>query len=474
MGNCACQPKHSSKSTKSREPFYPRVINARIVTKGESGKGKEAKNKIESVSFEASEPIILISKNLNNAFKSFSVSSCVLPNLDPRGLLSKTCQDICFVEEGQFTVLLGEYDGHGETGTQVVEFCKEFMIDYYHTHEDIIAKTSDGPELFLTSACHDCHKGLCDSKIDVSFSGSTQVLVLIYNNQIYFANLGDSRCVLASTQDIFYVPKPVDRPKAGSSPQKIARDYKFRINTKKTPLVTGLNSIQLTRDQKPEDSEELPRLIASGARLERMSDNGRKYGPLRVWKPSANTPGLAMARSLGDSIGKEIGVICTPAINAHPIDPEHDFFVVMGSDGLWDVMENAEVMSFVATYRNRCAKTMTRRTTDSVKLNNSIIAHLLCEEARLRWVELIETEDVVIDDISCIILDFNTYKQIIPSKKSYSIHTESPVKSPGKDSSSQGKTTGKITPSPSKQDVVTPKAVKRKGIISQIKIEKST
>ncbi len=462
MGNCTCNPKDSMKSPKVPEPIFPRTINARIKSKQEGGKGKEGKNRMESVSFKVSEPLILISNSIRTATNNFNVSGCVLPNQDPRAQLHKSCQDICFVEEGQFTILLGCYDGHGETGTQVVEFCRDFVRNYYQNNEQIIADTSDGPQLFLTSVCHDCHKAVCDSKIDVTFSGSTQVLILVYNNIIYHANLGDSRAVLASIQDISYVPKPVEKQKAANFNPKAQQDLKSGIRFRKTQLVPGLNAVQLTRDQKPEDSEELPRLIASGARLERMSDNGKKYGPLRVWKQNANTPGLAMARSLGDTVGKEIGVICTPAISTHPIDADKDFFIVMGSDGIWDVMDSSEVISFVATYRTKCAKNMTRQPNESVRPQNTIIAHLLCEEARMRWVQLIENEDVVIDDISCVILDFNTYKQIDTNTKRATISPESP-----------SKPTIKATPSPTHKQVASPTSAKRRGIILPIKIEKS-
>lgn len=447
------------KSSKVPEPVFPRMINARIKSKLEGIKGKEGKNRIESVSFKVSDPLILISNSIRTASKNYNVSACVLPNQDPKGQLHKTCQDICFVEEGQFTILLGCYDGHGETGTQVVEFCRDFVRNYYSSNEHMITDTADGPELFLTSVSQDCHKAMCDSKIDVTFSGCTQVLLLVYNNIVYHANLGDSRAVLASIQDISYVPKPIEKQKAANFTPKAQRDLKSGIRLRKTPLIPGLNAVQLTRDQKPEDSEELPRLIASGARLERMSDNGKKYGPLRVWKQNANTPGLAMARSLGDTIGKEIGVICTPAINTHSIDDDKDFFIVMGSDGIWDVMDNAEVMSFVANYRTKCAKNMTRKPNESVRPQNTIIAHLLCEEARMRWVELIENEDVVIDDISCVILDFNTYKQIETNTKRATISPESP-----------GKSTGKVVPSPTHKQTASPTSSKRRGIISPIKI----
>jgi serine/threonine protein phosphatase PrpC len=47
-----------------------------------------------------------------------------------------------------------------------------------------------------------------------------------------------------------------------------------------------------------------------------------------------------MSRSIGDRIGKEIGVICDPIITEHEFDDSNDFFLVTASDGVWDVMEN--------------------------------------------------------------------------------------------------------------------------------------
>ncbi len=42
-----------------------------------------------------------------------------------------------------------------------------------------------------------------------------------------------------------------------------------------------------------------------------------------------------MSRSLGDAIAHQVGVLSTPDIVGHQIGPE-DYFIVMGSDGLWD------------------------------------------------------------------------------------------------------------------------------------------
>jgi integrin-linked kinase-associated serine/threonine phosphatase 2C len=103
---------------------------------------------------------------------------------------------------------------------------------------------------------------------------------------------------------------------------------------------------------KPEDPEELERLSQSGARVLQFSDqDGNPVGPFRVWHPEEDGPGLAMSRSIGDHGSKNLGIIATPVITKYDRNLNSDMFVVAGSDGLWDVMENEEVVDFVEHYR---------------------------------------------------------------------------------------------------------------------------
>jgi len=49
----------------------------------------------------------------------------------------------------------------------------------------------------------------------------------------------------------------------------------------------------------------MQRIIKAGGRVKRMCDNnGNPIGPYRVWKKFGKAPGLAMSRSIGDSVGK--------------------------------------------------------------------------------------------------------------------------------------------------------------------------
>jgi serine/threonine protein phosphatase PrpC len=112
-----------------------------------------------------------------------------------------------------------------------------------------------------------------------------------------------------------------------------------------------------------------------------------------------------MSRSIGDKTGKELGVIATPVTTTYKCAAEHDMFVVLGSDGLWDAMENDEVVNFVQHYRKTCKRDLLSADTELVTPLSVSIAQLLCEEARYRWKYIVEDEDVMVDDISAIVLE---------------------------------------------------------------------
>ena len=68
-------------------------------------------------------------------------------------------------------------------------------------------------------------------------------------------------------------------------------------------------------------------------------------------------------------------------------------------------MSNEEVVQFLDTYCKKTASGPTYTKDVDVTEGNTTIAHLLCEEARRHWVKIVEDEDVMIDDISCIVME---------------------------------------------------------------------
>ena len=316
----------------------------------------------------------------------FRVSGCVIPGLDPRGECDKDCQDSFAIMNKDNCLFCVLFDGHGKDGRRVSLFSRDYMLNYFH-------KSYENFELDPTAAIEEmvesCDNALCGSGLECNLSGTTAVIVVINALGIHAGSVGDSRAILASL------------PKSNSfiSPE---RRKPTAFNRPVLPSRI-LNSVQLTVDQKPNHEEELKRIRSSGGVVEKLADDfGRPIGPYRVWKKNGNLPGLAMSRSIGDRIAHDIGVISSPICHTFTLYPSFDQFIVIASDGVWDVMDNFEVANFVEKFRN---SSQNNGNSFPARTSNSTISRLLCEEARFRWFGVVEEEDVMIDDISCIVIE---------------------------------------------------------------------
>jgi serine/threonine protein phosphatase PrpC len=75
-------------------------------------------------------------------------------------------------------------------------------------------------------------------------------------------------------------------------------------------------------------------------------------GPCRVWYQNrGETLGLAMSRSLGDSIVHRCGVSAEPETFQHTVDSS-DVFMIIATDGVWDVLDNNQACQIAFTAMN--------------------------------------------------------------------------------------------------------------------------
>ena len=121
--------------------------------------------------------------------------------------------------------------------------------------------------------------------------------------------------------------------------------------------------VALSKDHKPDKADERKRILSCGGHLGcrqvLVNQPGRgpvsmPVGPCRVWyQHRGETLGLAMSRSLGDTIVHKSGVSAEPEISERIIDEFDDFFI-LATDGVWDVVDNNYAVqiihSFIAKY----------------------------------------------------------------------------------------------------------------------------
>ncbi|KAL6604619.1 hypothetical protein ACP70R_043046 [Stipagrostis hirtigluma subsp. patula] len=254
------------------------------------------------------------------------------------------------MEDGVFC---GVFDGHGRCGQYISKLVRDYLPFMILSHRNALflsAGAADDDDLAFSDAspssstdssgnsspqpspaqlleewreaCTNAFEAMdkelkLQANMDCNFSGTTAVCAIKQGKDLIIANLGDSRAVLATMSETGY-----------------------------------LKAVPLTTDQKPNVPQEAERIKRCNGRVFALKD---EPSVLRVWLPDEDCPGLAMARSLGDLRLKRHGVVSEPQV-AHRRIAAGDLFIILATDGVWDVLSNEEVVSIVcATPRKQHA-----------------------------------------------------------------------------------------------------------------------
>ncbi|RCV18097.1 hypothetical protein SEVIR_3G280800v4 [Setaria viridis] len=239
-----------------------------------------------------------------------------------------TNQDCSIVWEGfgcqEDTIFCGIFDGHGPWGHYVAKAVRDSLPPSLlcHWQEALtLASLIDGEKRLsdcrfdlwkqsYVAACAAVDDELRRSRrLDAVYSGCTALSVVKQGDLMVIANVGDSRAVLATTSDDGTVA-----------------------------------AVQLTVDFKPNLPQEKERIRRCNGQVYCLADEPGVY---RVWKPTQDSPGLAMSRAFGDYSVKDYGVISAPEVTQRRIS-SRDQFAILATDGVWDVLSNEEAVQIVA------------------------------------------------------------------------------------------------------------------------------
>eukprot|EP00976_Prorocentrum_cordatum_P070753 1180052-Prorocentrum_minimum.AAC.2 len=262
------------------------------------------------------------------------------------------------------------WDGHGSNGKVVAEMAKKRLteiLEYKLTPGGQKSQklTPDEIKAALKQSFEAADAEVCNSGVDCSRSGTTSTVALVWRNKLYVAAAGDSRAVLGV----------VDH----------------------TDPSGNLRAEPVSIDHRPSRPSEKERLIEAGGRVEpRRAYNGTFIGEERLWLKDIQTPGLMVSRSIGDSTAAEnprvtniifglrqVGCTSTPEIQEVDLDGSQKF-VVIASDGIWDVLDNQFVIN------------LAHSTPDTAKACTAII-----EAAIERW-----EDKCAADNITVVIVKF--------------------------------------------------------------------
>jgi serine/threonine protein phosphatase PrpC len=253
-------------------------------------------------------------------------------------------------------LLLAVFDGHGADGHLIAEFFRDALPSAVFAHPAFRAEVDEAdnisppPDGEALQALADAAGGLASPvhrasarpavgpvrrgrdvaravvevlaslesqlrgrvDIDTRLSGTTACIAVVVGSVLTLVNVGDSRAAL------------IRRAPSGA-----------------------LTAVPLTIDHKPTLPGETRRILLAGGRVHAIRYDDGGEGPVRVWLGKEDSPGLAMSRSLGDTVGKAAGVSSTPDVYRYTLVGRSDAFLLLASDGLWEFCTGADVAGVV-------------------------------------------------------------------------------------------------------------------------------
>lgn len=221
----------------------------------------------------------------------------------------------------------GVFDGHG--GCKAADYCMQNIVKCIsNAGSTIRIKNVADKEACITKALNNGFSE-CDRRfLEVASAnfyddGSTACVVMARENKLYVANVGDSRAV----------------------------------------LLRGDEAIALSKDHKPNVPSELSRIQKAGGIVIHQG----------VWRVEGV---LAVSRAFGDRRLKRF-VIAEPDIQVHTYDKSRDNWLVIATDGLWDVLKETDIVDIVASTQRKLAFENSNNVTDD--RNGTIDKKVTCE-----------------------------------------------------------------------------------------------
>jgi serine/threonine protein phosphatase PrpC len=178
-----------------------------------------------------------------------------------------------------------------------------------------------------------------------SYQGSTAVAAWIHEEKTTTttATAGDSNVDTGSDNGDENSSSSI--PPTSLSPKQRQTIITANVGDSRAILSRNGSAIDLTRDHKPNDPIEEARIEAKGGYVAWCGDMDTHGNPIEgsgIYRVNGN---LALSRAIGDRSER-------PAVSAEPditmtTITARDEFLVLATDGLWDVMSSSDVVAFI-------------------------------------------------------------------------------------------------------------------------------
>lgn len=308
----------------------------------------------------------------------------------------------CYVLETEFEgdkaqLLLGVFDGHGGSG----EHCAQIASSIFPKKLEVCRKDktleahggreapvpSDAERTAYAKAFTESNETVVRELGDSArSSGTTAVVAHVIGDMLHLGNVGDSRAILGVNAVVAGAPHSSSSSLSSSS--RSTRSWQVVEVTHDQTCFRNDERERMRRDaREPVMFATLGMILGEVPMSDDFGEETIEAAddPPRVFRNGESYPGCAFTRSLGDTIGKNLGVSADPELLTYQLDSSVRCLVI-ASDGVFEFMENDEVMAIAEKHWGD--------------------PFTACEEIVATAYDHWATEDTRSDDVTCVVAYF--------------------------------------------------------------------
>lgn len=275
-----------------------------------------------------------------------------------------------FVNQDKFCVYLNGnidayfiIDGHGYFGNKLAQICQDILFDFVqHINEDEFTTNyqSEFENIFESVNKKINNKEeKAYGNYDPYLSGIVVTIVVRVKNYLYAANVGNVLAVLFSNDKL--MPSKFNITELTFNDSNFSEDIVNNVD-KEEEEKNLQNDMQIESLINPGDINlEIRRVYEHGGEIRKLLGESKS----RIFVKGKYFPGLINTRSLGDHIGKGIGILSKPHISKYKLNKSQKYFLLMCSDGISNVCNISKLVNLVQRNEQLLLESVTSIITES-------------------------------------------------------------------------------------------------------------
>ena len=257
-----------------------------------------------------------------------------------------------FVNQDKFCVFLNGnldafiiIDGHGYFGNKLAQICQDILFEFVLNinQEEFIKNYQKEYE----NKFGEINKKINNREektygnYDPYLSGVAVTIIIRIKNYLFTANVGNVLAVLFSNDKL--MPSKFNITELTFNDSNFSEDVVNNIDKPEVEKNTQNDMLIESLIEPEEINMEIRRIYEHGGEIRKLLGESKS----RIFVKGKYFPGLINTRSLGDHIGKGIGILSKPHVTKHRLNKSQKYFLLMCSDGISNVCNISKLVNLV-------------------------------------------------------------------------------------------------------------------------------